>query len=90
MMDTRGFSDPNRPLEPNVVHGAGETPSGSSVGMIFGGLAALALIFGLAFYFNGDGDGGRNIATSKSPSGISQSSTMGSGASTTGSGGIAR
>jgi hypothetical protein len=92
MMETKGFRDPDHPLEPNVVRSASEpSTAGSSAGMILGGLAALALIFGLAFYFNGDGDGGRNIATSKNPGGgISQPATTGSGASTTGSGAVGR
>jgi hypothetical protein len=84
------YRDPNRPLEPNVVRSA---PAGSGMsggtnfGMIAGSVAVIALIFGLAYYFNGDGDGGRNIATSKNPAPISAPATTGSGgASTTGSG----
>jgi hypothetical protein len=87
-MMERDIRNPDLPLEPHAVRETGDA-GGSSAGMILGGLAALALIFGLAFYFNGDGDGGRNIATTKSPSGISQSTT-GSGASTTGSGSVGR
>ncbi len=63
---------------------------GTSLGMIAGSIAFIALIFGLAFYFNGDGDGGANIATNKNPAGISAPTTTGPGASTTGSGAAGR
>jgi hypothetical protein len=48
--------------------------------MVAGSVSILALIFGLAFYFNADGDGGASIATNKSPAGVSAPATTGSGA----------
>jgi hypothetical protein len=47
-----------------------------SMGMLLGGLAVLAVIFGLAFYFNGD----RTTTTASNPA-RPQATTTGSGSS---------
>ena len=77
--DPRNYNDPNFPRR-DVVTSDNELSGGTSWAMVAGSVSILALIFGLAFYFNADGDGGASIATNKSPAGVSAPATTGSGA----------
>jgi hypothetical protein len=52
--------------------------------MVLGSLAVLALIFGLAFFFNSD----RGTTTASNTQRNAPASTTGSGATTTGSGAV--
>ena len=74
--DPKIYNDPNFPQR--ETRNDNEI-GGTSWGLVAGSVAILALIFGLAFYFNSDGDGGASIATSKNPAGMSAPATTGSG-----------
>lgn len=81
-------SDPRNPnTMPKVQHDDGRDDKvvvSGSTPMVLGSLAVLALIFGLAFFFNSD----RGTTTASNTQRNAPASTTGSGATTTGSGAV--